>query len=119
MHPRAQSLIADLDLQPHPEGGYLPGQHASAWPFFRQRCSAHPRRPGRRVAGSASPGGSTPYWDAMSGRVSISAISVWRRMMRKCAVSLFSRVRGLLVTCEALWWLIKSVRPELVEGAVR
>jgi hypothetical protein len=21
MHPRAQSLIADLDLQPHPEGG--------------------------------------------------------------------------------------------------
>lgn len=22
MHPRAQSLIADLDLQPHPEGGY-------------------------------------------------------------------------------------------------
>ena len=22
MHPRAQSLIADLNLQPHPEGGY-------------------------------------------------------------------------------------------------
>jgi predicted cupin superfamily sugar epimerase len=22
MNPRAQSLIADLDLQPHPEGGY-------------------------------------------------------------------------------------------------
>jgi len=23
MHPSAQSLIADLDLHPHPEGGYV------------------------------------------------------------------------------------------------
>ena len=64
INPRAQSLIAELDLQPHPEGGYYreifrsesrvqPGDHRAG----RSALTAIYFLPGRRVAGSASLGG--------------------------------------------------------------
>jgi hypothetical protein len=61
MLPGTQSLITDLDLQPHLVGGFISGdiplQKTVQPGNHRAKRRAHPRRPGRRVAGSAPPGG--------------------------------------------------------------